>query len=82
MQTLRKAAVAGLGIALLTSGMTRPAVHADLLVPVLAPYRRTGQGLSVLYPGRRQLPLAVSMFIDFVAEKPSDLEALPDAFRA
>ena len=73
-QALRKAAVAGLGIALLPPVMARLDVQAGVLVPVLAQYQPKGYGLNVLYPSRRQLPLAVSAFIDLVIEKlnPSD----------
>jgi len=73
-QALRKATMAGLGIALLPSVMTRIDVQAGLLVPVLSQYRRTGGGMSVLYPSRRHLPLAVSAFIELVVEK---LNAMP-----
>jgi DNA-binding transcriptional LysR family regulator len=81
-QALRKAAVAGLGIALLPPPMARLDVQAGLLVPVLPHYQRTGQGLSVLYPSRRQLPLAVSAFIGLVLEKLSTVEGLPEALRS
>jgi DNA-binding transcriptional LysR family regulator len=79
-QALRKAALAGLGIALLPPSMGRLDVEAGRLVPVLPQYQRTGQGLSVLYPSRRHLPLAVSAFIGLVMEKLSAVEALPDVF--
>jgi DNA-binding transcriptional LysR family regulator len=79
-QALRKAALAGLGIALLPPSMGRLDVEAGRLVPVLPRYQRTGQGLSVLYPSRRHLPLAVSAFIGLVLEKLSTVEALPDVF--
>jgi DNA-binding transcriptional LysR family regulator len=81
-QALRKAAVAGLGIALLPPPMARLDIQAGLLVPVLPNYQRTGQGLSVLYPSRRQLPLAVSAFIGLVLEKLSTEEGLPEALRS
>ena len=68
-QAMRKAAVAGLGIALLPHMMTRLDVQADLLVPVLPRCQRARQGLSVLYPSRRHLPVAVSAFIAFVTER-------------
>ena len=68
-QALRRAAVAGLGIALLPPVMARLDVQAGVLVPVLAQYQPKGYGLNVLYPSRRQLPLAVSAFIDLVIEK-------------
>lgn len=80
-QSLRKATVAGLGIALLPPTMARLDVQAGLLVPVLPEYQRTSHGLSVLYPSRRHLPLAVSAFIGLVMEKLSEVEALPEMHR-
>jgi DNA-binding transcriptional LysR family regulator len=68
-QALRKAALAGLGIALLPHMMTWSDVRAQRLVPVLQPYQRANPGISVLYPSRRHLPAAVSAFIDFVTDK-------------
>ena len=56
--------------------------EAGLLVPVLPQYQRTSQGLSVLYPSRRQLPLAVSAFIELVMEKLSAVETLPELLRS
>ena len=76
-QALRKATVAGLGVALLPPTMARLDVQAGLLVPVLPQYQRTGLGLSVLYPSRRHLPLAVSAFIALVMEKLNSGEATP-----
>jgi len=76
-QALRKATVAGLGIALLPPAMASIDVQVGLLVPVLPQYKRTSNGLSVLYPSRRQLPLAVSAFIALVIERLSDVQALP-----
>ena len=81
-QALRKAALAGLGIALLPPTMARLDLEAGRLVPVLPQYQRTGQGLSVLYPSRKHLPLAVSAFIGMVMEKLSAVEALPEILRA
>jgi DNA-binding transcriptional LysR family regulator len=81
-QALRKAAVAGLGVALLPPTMARPDLEAGRLVPVLPQYLRTGQGLSVLYPSRKHLPLAVSAFVAMVMEKLSAVEALPEMLRA
>jgi DNA-binding transcriptional LysR family regulator len=80
-QALRKAAIAGLGVALLPPTMARIDVRAGRLVPVLPQYQRTGQGLSVLYPSRKHLPLAVSAFIGMVMEKLSTEEALPEMLR-
>ncbi|EJM87122.1 LysR family transcriptional regulator [Pseudomonas sp. GM60] len=68
-QALRKAAIAGLGIALLPPVMAKLEVEAGALVPVLPQYQPNGYGLNVLYPSRRQLPLAVSAFIELVIRK-------------
>ncbi|SAL37197.1 LysR family transcriptional regulator [Caballeronia udeis] len=75
---LRRAAVAGLGIALLPPTMARLDVQAGLLMPVLPQYQRTSGGMIVLYPSRRHLPTAVSAFIGLVVEKLSAVEALPE----
>ncbi|WP_431126314.1 LysR family transcriptional regulator [Variovorax paradoxus] len=80
-QALRKAALAGLGVALLPPTMARPDLEAGRLVRVLPQYQRTGQGLSVLYPSRKHLPLAVSTFIGMVMEKLSGVEGLPEMLR-
>jgi DNA-binding transcriptional LysR family regulator len=74
-QALRKAALAGLGIALLPPVMAGLEVEAGMLVPVLTQYRPKSYGLNVLYPSRRQLPLAVSAFIGLVIQKmnPTDI---------
>lgn len=76
VQVLRKAALAGLGIALLPSTMTRRELRAGLLVPVLPQYRRKGHGVHLVYASRRHLPSAVSAFIELVAEKLGDFEEL------
>lgn len=68
-QTLRKAALAGLGVALLPMAMTGLDVQAGRLVAVLPQFQRPSIGLSVVYPSRRHLPLAVSAFIALVAVK-------------
>ncbi|MFZ6765752.1 LysR substrate-binding domain-containing protein [Undibacterium sp. Di26W] len=69
VQALRKAAMAGIGIALLPNPIIKHDFNAGLLLPVLPQYKRTGRNLHVLYPSRRHLPLAVSIFIELVVEK-------------
>lgn len=76
-QALRKATLAGLGIALLPSTMTRRELRAGLLVPVLPQYHRAGHGVHVVYPSRRHLPLAVSAFIDLVLDRLGAVDELP-----
>ncbi len=78
-QALRKAALAGLGIALLPSSMTRRELQVGLLVPVLPQFHRKGHGVHLVYASRRHLPSAVSAFIDLVADKLGDIEDLPIA---
>ena len=73
-QALRRAAVAGMGIALLPHTLVSSDLKAGRLVQVLPDYRSTGSGLNVLYPSRRHLPLAVAAFIDLVIEKLASLE--------
>ncbi len=76
-QALRKAALAGLGIALLPSTLTQRDLRAGLLVPVLPGYHRLGHGVHMVYPSRRYLPLAVSAFIDLVISKMGAMQELP-----
>lgn len=76
-QALRKAALAGLGIALLPSTLTQRDLRAGLLVPVLPQYHRQGHGLHMVYPSRRYLPLAVSAFMDLVISKMGAMQELP-----
>ncbi len=79
-QSLRRAALAGLGVALLPSTMTRRELRAGLLVPVLPQFRRRGHGVHLVVASRRHLPAAVSAFIDLVTRKLGDLdppESLP-----
>ncbi len=77
VQVLRKAALAGLGIALLPSTMTRRELRAGLLVPVLPQYHRKGHGVHLVYASRRHLPSAVSAFIELVATRLGDFQNLP-----
>jgi DNA-binding transcriptional LysR family regulator len=69
VRTLRSAAVEGLGIALLPHPAVKADLESGLLVAVLGEYWSTGYGLNVLYPSRKHLPLAVSLFIDLVAAR-------------
>lgn len=79
-QALRKATVAGLGIALLPPVMAKLDIQSGVLVPVLPQYQPSGYGMNVLYPSRRQLPLAVSAFIGLVIQK-MDAEDAPHVDR-
>ena len=76
-QAQRKAALAGLGIALLPPSMASLDLEAGRLVRVLPDYQRGGQGLHVLYPSRRHLPLAVSAFIAMILDRLTRAGELP-----
>ncbi|KQW58068.1 LysR family transcriptional regulator [Variovorax sp. Root411] len=77
-QALRKAALAGLGIAQLPPAMATRDEQEGRLVRVLPQYRYTGRGLSVVYPSRKHLPLAVSAFIDLVIGKLDQIDVLQE----
>jgi DNA-binding transcriptional LysR family regulator len=71
-----RAAMAGLGIALLPAPIIDPHIAAGRLVRVLPEFRRDGADLYAVCVSRRQIPRAVAVFIDFAAEK---LQPLPRA---
>ncbi len=79
IQALRKATVAGLGIALLPQPVIWRDLQTGQLVPVLPQYTRANHGMHLLYPSRRHLPLAVSAFIDLVVAKLGELQPSPGA---
>jgi DNA-binding transcriptional LysR family regulator len=68
-QALIKAAVAGAGIALVPVAMATPHMESGRLVQVLPEWGLEGVGVSFVYPSRRQLPRAVSAFIEFAMDK-------------
>jgi len=59
------AAIAGLGIALLPAMMTASHIQAGRLQQVMVDHGIDGIGVYFVYLSRRQLPRAVSAFIDF-----------------
>ena len=64
-----RAAVAGLGIALLPHPIAAPEITAGRLLRVLPDYRRDGADLYAVCVSRRHIPRAVSAFIDFSVER-------------
>jgi DNA-binding transcriptional LysR family regulator len=66
---LLKASVAGLGIALLPEVVTSPQVRDGHLVEVLPEHCVEGLDLYLVYLSRRQLPRAVSVFVEFAMAK-------------
>jgi DNA-binding transcriptional LysR family regulator len=71
-QVLLKAALAGLGIALLPELMTSPHVLAGELNQVLPRHGVEGVDVYLVYLSRRQLPRAVSAFIEFTMARMVD----------
>ncbi len=71
-QALLKAVLAGLGIALLPSVMTASYVRAGDLAEVLPDHGVDGRESYLVYHSRRQLPRAVSAFIEFAMAKMLD----------
>jgi DNA-binding transcriptional LysR family regulator len=64
-----RAAVAGLGIALLPHLITAQDVTAHRLARVLPEYQRGGADICAVSVSRRHIPRAVSAFIEFAASK-------------
>jgi DNA-binding transcriptional LysR family regulator len=68
-RAMLRATEAGLGIALLPYPIIGPEIEAGRLVRVLPEFRRDGADLYAVCVSRRQIPRAVSVFIEFVADK-------------
>jgi DNA-binding transcriptional LysR family regulator len=66
---LLKASVAGLGIVLLPEMMTASYLRTGQLVEVLPDYCVKGLDIYLVYLSRRQLPPAVSAFVEFAKAK-------------
>lgn len=66
---LLKASLAGLGIALLPEVMTSDPIRSGQLKEVLPGHGVNGLDLYLVYLSRRQLPRAVSAFIEFAVSK-------------
>lgn len=62
-QSQLKAAMAGLGICLLPEPILRSSLNAGHLVQLLPDYSQQNSDLSIVYPSRKQIPLAVSVFV-------------------
>ncbi|SMH52324.1 LysR family transcriptional regulator [Mesorhizobium australicum] len=67
-QSVRAAAVAGLGFATMPDFIARPALEDGTLVSVLDEFVPTGGGIFAVYPHRRYLPAKVRVFVDYLAQ--------------
>jgi DNA-binding transcriptional LysR family regulator len=66
--TVRAAAIAGLGFALLPDFIAAPAIESGELVSVLEERILPGAGIYAVYPHRRYLPAKVRALVDFLAQ--------------
>lgn len=64
-----QAALANLGIAMLSSYLARPSIEAGLLEHILPQYQLPRRDISVVYPSRKFLPTKARAFIDFLLEE-------------
>lgn len=69
IQAVRKAALAGLGVALLPQRLVASDLREGRLAQVLPGYRAPGASVNIVYPSRRHLPPAVGAFMNWASEK-------------
>jgi len=78
-EVLRRAALSGLGLALLADWSVNEDIQAGRLVRLLSGYRLTNStfdnGVYALFRHTRMLPQKVRVFVDFLAEALGELEA-------
>jgi DNA-binding transcriptional LysR family regulator len=74
---IRRAAIAGAGVALLPEIVGEQMVESGALVRVLPDYHATGNALYLVYPAAKQMPLKVAKFRDHLLQHfaPSKLAA-------
>ena len=69
MSTLRDAAIAGLGIAILPMTLCREAIEQGQLLTILEEWRLPVDGIYAVYPSPRHLTPKLRSFIDFIASR-------------
>lgn len=78
-EVLRRAALSGMGLALLADWCVNEDIQAGRLVRLLAGYRLTNStfdnGVYALFRHTRMLPQKVRVFVDFLAEALGEVEA-------
>jgi DNA-binding transcriptional LysR family regulator len=82
-ELLLRAAIDGLGLAMLAEASVEPFLRSGQLVRVLESWTPALEGLFLYYPGRRQVPSPLRAFIDMIraAGKPSAGRGLKNPFR-
>jgi DNA-binding transcriptional LysR family regulator len=63
-----KAALDGVGVLYTALGYAAPAIRAGQLVPLLEDWRTPASATFLYYPGRRQVPVPLQAFIEFLRE--------------
>ena len=64
-----QAALADMGVAMLSAYLARPNIEAGRLTHILPQYQLPRRDVSVVYPSRKFLPTKVRAFIDFLLEE-------------
>jgi DNA-binding transcriptional LysR family regulator len=64
------AALDGIGIGYMLEGYIAPLIATGRLVPVLEDWALHFSGLHIFYPSRRQMPLPLRAFIEFLRSRP------------
>lgn len=65
---IREAALAGVGLAILTNWFMKDDLAAGRLIPVLTEWMQPFPGLSLYYPANRHVPSALRLLIDLIHE--------------
>ncbi|MFC4313627.1 LysR family transcriptional regulator [Steroidobacter flavus] len=65
---IREAALAGVGLAILTDWFMRDDLAAGRLIPVLSEWMQPFPGISLYYPANRHVPTALRLLIDLIHE--------------
>jgi DNA-binding transcriptional LysR family regulator len=63
-----RAAVDGAGVLYTALGYAAPEIKAGRLVPLLEDWRPRSAAIFLYYPSRRQIPLPLQAFIEFLRE--------------
>ena len=63
-----RAAVDGVGVLCTALGYAAPEIKAGRLVPLLEDWRPRSAAIFLYYPSRRQIPLPLQAFIEFLRE--------------
>ena len=73
MTFIMKAAVAGVGLALLPEPIAAPELRSGRLKPVLEAWRPPAGGIHLVYPSNRNLSAASRAFVAFARERAGDM---------